>query len=190
MRALIVSDTHRHGENFYRALEEAGEVSLVIHCGDVEGQEYEFEAAVREANDCPFVIAAGNNDFCCGLRNDVEVKIGLYKALVTHGHNYYISMDNEFLKREAKARGYKMVFYGHTHRPVVDYKSGILAVNPGSLSYPRQEGRKPSYAVMDIDEEGKIEVEVRYLEKQEALGFGGLLRVRREEPTAYSVGKL
>ena len=163
MRVLIVSDTHRHGENFYRALEEAEEVSLVIHCGDVEGQEYEFEEAVREAYDCPIVIAAGNNDFYCNLRNDVEVQIGPYKALVTHGHNYYISMNNEFLKREAKARGYKMVFYGHTHRPVIDHKSGILAVNPGSLSYPRQEGRKPSYAVMEIDGAGKINVAIHYL---------------------------
>ena len=164
MRVLIVSDTHRHGENFYRALEEAGRVSLVIHCGDLEGQEYEFEDAVREAYNCPLVMAAGNNDFFSGLKNDVEVQIGPYKALVTHGHNYYISINNEFLKREAKARGYDMVFYGHTHRPVVDEKSGILAVNPGSLSYPRQEGRKPSYAVMDIDETGKVEVAIRYLD--------------------------
>lgn len=164
MRVLIVSDTHRRGENFYRALEEAGPVSLVIHCGDVEGQEYEFEEAVRSTNNCPLVMAAGNNDFFSGLKNDVEVQIGPYKALVTHGHNYYISMSNEFLKREAVARGYQMVFYGHTHRPVVDDKSGILAVNPGSLSYPRQEGRKPSYALMEIDEAGKAEVSIHYLE--------------------------
>lgn len=164
MRVLIVSDTHRHGENFYRALEKAGPVSLVIHCGDVEGQEHEFEAAVREADNCPLIMAAGNNDFFSNLKNDVEVQIGPYKALVTHGHNYYISMNNEFLKREAKARGYNMVFYGHTHRPVVDDKKGILAVNPGSLSYPRQEGRKPSYAVMEIDDKGQVEVEICYLE--------------------------
>lgn len=164
MRVLIVSDTHRQGRNFYRALAEAGNVSLIIHCGDVEGQEHEFEAAVQEAVGCPLVMAAGNNDFFSTLKDDVEVQIGPYKALVTHGHNYYISMNNEFLKREAKARGFDMVFYGHTHRPLVDEKSGILAVNPGSLSYPRQEGRKPSYAVMDIDETGKVEVEIRYLE--------------------------
>lgn len=164
MRVLIVSDTHRQGRNFYRALEEAGNVSLIIHCGDVEGQEHEFEAVVQETLGCPFVMAAGNNDFFSALKDDVEVQIGPYKALVTHGHNYYISMNNEFLKREAKARGYHMVFYGHTHRPLVDEESGVLAVNPGSLSYPRQEGRKPSYAVMDIDEAGKVEVEIRYLD--------------------------
>lgn len=63
MRVLIVSDTHRQGGNFYRALEEAGHVSLIIHCGDVEGQEHEFDAAVQKAAGCPLVIAAGNNDF-------------------------------------------------------------------------------------------------------------------------------
>lgn len=46
----------------------------------------------------------------------------------------------------------------------MDDKSGILAVNPGSLSYPRQEGRKPSYALMEIDEEGNVEVSIHYLE--------------------------
>ena len=76
MRVLIVSDTHRQGGNFYRALEETKPVSLVIHCGDVEGQEHEFEAAVREVNNCPFVIAAGNNDFFSNLKSDVEVQIG------------------------------------------------------------------------------------------------------------------
>lgn len=164
MRVLIVSDTHRRGENFYRALEEAGAVSLVIHCGDVEGQEHEFEYAVQKMYNCPFIVAAGNNDFFCHLENDVEVQIGPYKALVTHGHNYYISVSNKFLKQEAAARGYQMVFYGHTHKPVIDDKNGIIAVNPGSLSYPRQEGRLPSYAVMEIGEKGEVEVTIHYLE--------------------------
>ena len=34
-----------------------------------------------------------------------------------------------------------------------------------SLSYPRQPGRKPSYLVMQIDEQGKAHYEHRYLEK-------------------------
>ena len=72
MRVLIVSDTHRQGENFYRALQETRPVSLVIHCGDVEGQEREFEKAVREANDCPLIMAAGNNDFFSNLKNDTR----------------------------------------------------------------------------------------------------------------------
>ncbi len=34
---------------------------------------------------------------------------------------------------------------------MIDIDDDIIAVNPGSLSYPRQEGRQPSYAIMEID---------------------------------------
>lgn len=50
--------------------------------------------------------------------------------------------------------------YGHTHRPFyeVDKKDGdkdLIVLNPGSLSYPRQDGHRPSYMLMDIDRDGE-----------------------------------
>ena len=72
-------------------------------------------------------------------------------------------MSNEFIKQEAKARGFDMVFYGHTHRPVIDETEGILVVNPGSLTYPRQEGRRPSYVLMEVAENGKVTSEICYI---------------------------
>ena len=89
--------------------------------------------------------------------------IGSYKVWVTHGHNYYVSMGNETIKKEAIDRGVDIVLYGHTHRPVIDIDDDIIAVNPGSLSYPRQEGRQPSYAIMEIDGEGKVHFTIAYL---------------------------
>ena len=58
-----------------------------------------------------------------------------------------------------------IVMYGHTHKPVVDQGRDIIAVNPGSLTYPRQEGRSPSYIVMTITDGIKQDVsfEIRYL---------------------------
>ena len=53
--------------------------------------------------------------------------------------------------------------YGHTHRPVVDIEDDIIAVNPGSLTYPRQDNRKPSYIIMDLDREGKAHFTINYL---------------------------
>lgn len=90
----------------------------------------------------------------------LEIK-GL-KVLVTHGHNYYVSMGNENIKREAAARGMDIVVYGHTHRPVVDRGSGVIAVNPGSISYPRQEGHRPSYIMMEA-QEGKAKFTIKYI---------------------------
>ena len=56
-----------------------------------------------------------------------------------------------------------IVLYGHTHRPVIDIERDLIAVNPGSLTYPRQEGRRPSYAIMDLDREGKAHFTINYL---------------------------
>ena len=56
-----------------------------------------------------------------------------------------------------------MVIYGHTHRPLIDMSGDVAALNPGSLSYPRQDGKKPSYIVMNIDDFGEIQCEIRYV---------------------------
>ena len=79
-------------------------------------------------------------------------------------HNYYVSMGNEILKREAAARGADIVMYGHTHRPVVDRDKNVIAVNPGSLSYPRQEGHKPSYIIMKLDGKARPHFTIEYLD--------------------------
>ena len=64
---------------------------------------------------------------------------------------------------EARSRNADIVMFGHTHKPYFSQKDGLTVLNPGSLSYPRQDGRKPSYMVMEIDEEGKAHYEQKYL---------------------------
>lgn len=158
MRVLIVSDTHRQNENYFRVLE-AQRPDLVIHCGDAEGSEY----ALSEAADCPVRIVLGNNDFFSDLPRELMLDIGSYKVWVVHGHNYHVSLGSEVIKREAAARGADVVMYGHTHRPVVDRGWGVTAVNPGSISYPRQEGHQPSYIIMELDGQGKLHFTIEYL---------------------------
>jgi putative phosphoesterase len=157
MKVLIVSDTHRKNENYFKVLELV-KPELVIHCGDAEGSEY----VLTEAAKCPVQIVLGNNDFFSYLPRELELKIASYKVWVTHGHNYYVSMGNEVIKREAQARDMDIVMYGHTHKPVVDRKGSVIAVNPGSLSYPRQEGRRPSYIIMEAEEE-EVRFSIEYL---------------------------
>lgn len=157
MKVLIVSDTHRKNENYFKAVSLV-KPDLVIHCGDAEGSEHILTGAV----DCPVQIVLGNNDFFSCLPKELELKLGFYKIWVAHGHNYYVSMGNEVIKREAAARGMDIVIYGHTHKPAVDTKGSVIAVNPGSLSYPRQEGRRPSYIVMEVEDKD-IRFTVEYL---------------------------
>jgi hypothetical protein len=160
MRILIVSDTHRKNENYLKVVDEIGELDLVIHLGDVEGSEYVIEEAV----DCPVEMVAGNNDFFSDLPMEKTLQIGRYRVMITHGHRYYIGMGNEVLKNEAIAEGMDIVMYGHTHKPVIDISKDIIAINPGSLSYPRQENRKPSYIIMEIDEDGEATFDLRYID--------------------------
>lgn len=159
MKVLIVSDTHRRNDHFFDVLKMVEPVDMVIHCGDNEGSEYAITANVG----CPIQMVAGNNDFFSQLPSELEFGIGKYHIWVTHGHNYYVSMGTEFLKQEARVRGVDIVFYGHTHRPKIEL-GDVIAINPGSISYPRQDGRKPSYVLMDIDRFGEAHFTLRYID--------------------------
>ena len=160
MKVLIISDTHRKNENYIKVLQKVGKLDLVIHLGDIEGSEY----TIQEAAGCPVEMVAGNNDFFSNLPSEKTLQIGSYCVMITHGHRYYISMGNEMLKKEAIAQGIDIVMYGHTHKPVIDISDNIIAINPGSLSYPRQENRKPSYIIMELNAAGKAEFTLHYID--------------------------
>ena len=160
MKILIISDTHRKNENYLKLVATLGTLHMVIHLGDVEGSEYTIEEAVN----CPVEMVAGNNDFFSDLPSEKIFRIGKYNVMITHGHRYYIGIGSEMLKREAVAEGADIVMYGHTHRPVIDISKDIIAINPGSLSYPRQENRKPSYIIMETDAQGDAHFSLHYID--------------------------
>lgn len=159
MKILIVSDTHRRNENFLKVVEMEGPFDLVIHCGDVEGSEY----VISQAAGCPVEFVQGNNDFFSDLPREKELTIGKYKVWLLHGHNYYVSMNYETIKSEALDRDVDIVMCGHTHRPVIETEGKLTIINPGSLSYPRQENRQPSYVIMELDENGEAHYALHYL---------------------------
>ena len=84
-------------------------------------------------------------------------------VLLTHGHSYGVSMGREGLAEEAKSRGCDVAMFGHTHRPFLETVKGVLLVNPGSLSYPRQEGRQPSYLLLTAQADGTLDFSQNYL---------------------------
>ena len=159
MKVLIVSDTHRNEDNLIEVLEREKNLDLLIHCGDVEGAEDEIEHYAG----CETVFVAGNNDFFSRLPREKELSIEGMKVLVTHGHNYYVNTNPEFIRKEARNRCMDIVMYGHTHRPVAEKTDSLIVINPGSLTYPRQEGRRPSYAVLEIENRDVKRLEILYL---------------------------
>ena len=139
-------------------MEREGKIDMLLHMGDVEGGELYLENTAG----CPVYMVAGNCDFYSVLPDDEEVQIGDYKIFMTHGNRYYVSMGTERLKQEAMKRGAQIAMYGHTHQPDIDLDDDVMVVNPGSLSFPRQDGRRASYIIMHIDEEN-VDFELKYV---------------------------
>lgn len=163
MKVLIVSDTHRKDDNLQKIIMETKPLDMLIHLGDSEGSEEKIAGWLPPG--CELQMVLGNNDFFSDLDREREVKIGKYRALLTHGHYYNVSLGVERLEQEVSERGLDIGMYGHTHKPFYEIHNGIMILNPGSLSYPRQEGRKPSYMIMEIDDQGEAHVTLKFLGK-------------------------
>ena len=160
MKILIVSDTHGKEENLDRVLEEIGKLDCLIHLGDVEGQEDYIEAVAE----CPVHMVSGNNDFFSDLPREEDFWLEDYHVLITHGHYYGVSAGTGRLEDEAREREFDIVMYGHTHIPDLREEEDLTILNPGSISYPRQYGHKPSYIIMEIDEMGDAHYTIHYME--------------------------
>lgn len=152
MKILVISDTHRKDDYMELVIERQIPLDMLIHLGDVEGSEYLIEQWVNKG--CQLAMVRGNNDFFSELEREIELEIGTHRLFLTHGHYYNVSLGVETLYEEAVARGCDIAMFGHTHRPFLEKINGVTLLNPGSLSYPRQEGRMPSYVIMEIDEDG------------------------------------
>lgn len=158
-RIMIISDTHGQHENLKNALKNEKPIDKLIHLGDAEGE----EDYIRALAECELEIVAGNNDYFSSLEREITIYIGRYKVLLTHGHYYCVSVGLEYIKDEARERNYDIVMFGHTHRPLIEIMEDITLINPGSISYPRQYDRRPTYIMMEIDQQEHIEYKLRYL---------------------------
>lgn len=161
MRILVISDTHGRHDNLEQILEDEGPIDTLIHCGDLEGEE---EVIFRMTGpECACIMVPGNNDFFTMLPRERTVELEGFYIWITHGHNYYVNMDPSIIADEAASRGVDIVMYGHTHKPVIEQIGSVLTLNPGSLSYPRQAGRRPSYIILELNKGLPPKAEIKYL---------------------------
>ena len=162
MKILIVSDNHGQSKELYAVLKKTRPFDYLIHLGDTEGT----DRMIRREAKTPVTIVRGNNDFFSDAENEAVLTFGNCRIFAVHGHTYGVSMGTGRLMEEAKKRGCNVAMFGHTHRPCLDQSDPeITLINPGSLSYPRQEGRRPSYVVMSIDRYGEAHYTLNYLER-------------------------
>jgi putative phosphoesterase len=123
MRIGLVSDTH----NLLRAevLDFLRGSDHIIHAGDICGpQVLEALAAIA-----PLTAVRGNNDngpWTDGLRESETVQLGGLSVHVLHD-----------LQQLVLPPGVQVVVTGHSHKPRVEERAGVLYVNPGSAG-PRR----------------------------------------------------
>lgn len=158
MKVLILSDTHGYNDVMWEVIKKESPVDMIIHCGDLETP-YEY---VRSRINATFHAVAGNNDYDSHLETMSTFNIGKYKAVLTHGHRYHLYSDLSSLYYLGVENQADFVFFGHVHVPVIKQEGPVTLINPGSLTYPRQKERIPTYMVMTVENTGKPQIELKY----------------------------
>ena len=122
----VIADTH--GLVRPAALAALQGSALIIHAGDI-GTPDVLSALAAIA---PVVAVRGNNDrgaWAEALPETVTVEVGAYRLYVLH--------DVKSLALDPQAAGLHAVIAGHSHRPLVVERQGVLFVNPGSAGRRR-----------------------------------------------------
>ncbi|HET7187133.1 MAG TPA: metallophosphoesterase family protein [Gemmatimonadaceae bacterium] len=146
----LISDTH--GLVRSRVHEALAGVELILHAGDVGGDEVLDELALI----APVLAVHGNTDAPGQprLAESIERTIGGVSIHVSHGHELGSPTPARLLARYDA----QVIVYGHTHRQHVAEVDGRLVVNPGAAGAKRFK-LEPSVARLTIAE-GRATVEI------------------------------
>ena len=154
MKILLVSDTHGKLANLRTLIRRVGKIDMLLHMGDVEGDESEILSFAG----CPAEFVRGNCDLFSQLPSELVLAVAGHRIFMTHGHRYGVGYSLDDLAAAAKENQADVVCFGHTHVPEYGEIDGTIFINPGSLSRPRQEGHRPTYAILEIDRKGGLHV--------------------------------
>lgn len=158
---LVVSDTHGRHEHL-RAIIRKVKPDKIYHLGDAEGYTSDIYQMARDIcnREVPCEFIAGNCDMFAGdyLSNFLILKVGNENVYLCHGHREHVKSGLELLAATAKQNDCSIALYGHTHIPNNCEINGVRIMNPGSVSLPRQEGRLPSYGMLIVEDDGRVEL--------------------------------
>lgn len=151
MKVLVISDTHGNIINVMKILKRIKPlgVKTIIHCGDHWD---DMESLKRIYPEIEIYAVFGN---CDGIAQASEynktIQIEGVSIFITHGHKHGVRWgDYDELLIHAMAEGAHLAICGHTHAAYLEKKKGIILLNPGSISSPR-DSEYPSYGILEID---------------------------------------
>ena len=135
----VLSDTHGHIDK--AIIEALIGTDLILHAGDIDGPEV-LEVLSKLGAVVP---VRGNMDYGAWAQDlPKEEFVDLGSILV------YIIHDLNHISLNPAASDIRIVVSGHTHRPEIMEKQGVIYLNPGSASFPRG-GFNASIALIKIN---------------------------------------
>lgn len=126
MRLGVISDTH--GLLRPEAIRQLRGADHIIHAGDIGGREV-IEGLRKIA---PTTAVKGNIDAGEWAKHYPDTDL-----VVLGGRMLYVLHNLKEIKLDPAASGFDVVISGHSHRPKIETKNGVLYVNPGSAG-PRR----------------------------------------------------
>lgn len=158
MKILVVSDSHGQLKNVVEKMIELGydDLDAIIHLGDY----VEDADRLKEILGKKLYKVAGNGDLTSGCDFEKLIDIKGHRLFLTHGHQYDVSNNLERLYYRALELEADIVLYGHTHLVMNLEREGVLFINPGSPTFPRNLDRTESFILLEIREDEEIEVDI------------------------------
>jgi hypothetical protein len=126
MKIGIISDTH--GLVRPEARRALAGCAAILHAGDI-GDEAVLVALEAIA---PLHVVRGNVDSGAWAQ-----KYPASNLVTLEGRNFYLIHDMDELDLDPVAAGVDVVITGHSHRPKIELRDGVLYCNPGSAG-PRR----------------------------------------------------
>ena len=125
-RVGLISDTHGllrpEAVTFLRGSD------FIVHAGDVG----DVEVLDKLSNLAPVTVVRGNND-----KGSWTASIAETNVLQVDDVLIYVLHNLAELDLDPVAAGFRVVVFGHSHRPMRERRDGVLYVNPGSAG-PRR----------------------------------------------------
>lgn len=139
IRIGVISDTH--GLLRPEAIQALAGVKLIIHAGDID--------SIEILNDletiAPVTAVRGNMD-----RGPWASNLPVVDLVKMGGFTIYAMHDLQQLDLNPQTAQIHVVINGHTHRPLVEQKGGVLYFNPGSAGYQRN-SNPPAVGILTIE---------------------------------------
>ena len=138
----VISDTH--GLLREQVKSRLRGCELILHAGDVDSP----SVLTRLREIAPVVAVRGNVDRAGWARELQELEY-----LDVEGAGICVIHDRSGLDVRALPTGTRVVIYGHSHKPHVEYIDGVLYLNPGSAG-PKRFHLPVSMALLHMEPDG------------------------------------